>query len=164
MTRYARFTTTLGPVYVTLVDAGVSGIYFEGGRHAPAIESAWQEAPDHPWARACAAQLAGYLAGTRRTFDLPLAPRGTAFQQRVWREIANVRYGSTITYAQLAARSGAPEAIRAAGTATGRNPLSIVVPCHRIVGSNGSLTGYAGGIERKRRLLELEGALEPALA
>jgi len=164
MTRYARFTTPLGPVYVTLIDAGVSGIYFEGGRHAPAIESAWQETPDHPWVRACATQLDEYLAGTRRTFDLPLAPRGTAFQQRVWREIANVRYGSTITYAELAARSGTPEAIRAAGTATGRNPLSIVVPCHRIVGSNGSLTGYAGGIDRKRRLLELEGALEPALA
>jgi methylated-DNA-[protein]-cysteine S-methyltransferase len=82
---------------------------------------------------------------------------------RVWTEIARIPFGETITYTRLAARAGAPEAMRAAGAATGRNPLSIVVPCHRVVGSDGSLTGYAGGIERKRRLLELEGVLQPAL-
>jgi methylated-DNA-[protein]-cysteine S-methyltransferase len=93
-----------------------------------------------------------------------MAPHGTVFQLRVWDEIARIPFGATLTYAELAARAGAPGAVRAAGAATGRNPLSIVVPCHRVIGSDGTLTGYAGGIDRKRRLLELEGVLKPALA
>jgi len=161
---YARFSTPLGDAYVTLHGDALAGLYFEGARHAPAIASDWQRDDDHPVAKACARQLAEYFAGTRDAFDLPLAPRGTPFQQRVWAEIARVPFGATISYAQLAARAGAPEAMRAAGAATGRNPLTIIVPCHRIVGSDGALTGYAGGLERKRRLLELEGALQPALA
>ena len=104
-----------------------------------------------------------YFAGKRRAFDLPLAPRGTAFQQRVWEAIARVPFGETITYAELARRAGAPGCARAAGAATGRNPIGVVVPCHRIVGADGSLTGYAGGLERKTRLLELEGALQGSL-
>jgi methylated-DNA-[protein]-cysteine S-methyltransferase len=88
-----------------------------------------------------------------------MTPSGTAFQQRVWREIARIPYGKTITYAELAKRAGSPGSARAAGAATGRNPLSIIVPCHRVVGSRGSLTGYAGGLERKARLLALEGAV-----
>ncbi|HWH42928.1 MAG TPA: methylated-DNA--[protein]-cysteine S-methyltransferase [Usitatibacter sp.] len=160
---YARFSTPLGNAYVTLHGDALAGLYFEGARHAPAIASDWERDDGHPAAKACAQQLAEYFAGTRDSFDLPLAPRGTPFQQRVWAEIARVPFGATITYAQLAARAGAPEAMRAAGAATGRNPLTILVPCHRIVGSDGALTGYAGGLERKRRLLELEGALQPAL-
>ena len=101
----------------------------------------------------CARQLAEYLDGTRRCFELPLAPDGSEFQRRIWGEIARIPYGETLTYAELAARAGSPGAARAAGAATGRNPLSIVVPCHRVVGTRGSLTGYAGGVERKARLL-----------
>ena len=86
-----------------------------------------------------------------------MTPSGTAFQQRVWREIARIPYGKTITYAELAKRAGSPGSARAAGAATGRNPLSIIVPCHRVVGTSGSLTGYAGGLDRKARLLQLEG-------
>lgn len=160
---YARFSTPLGDAYVTLEGDALSGLYFEHARHAPAIEAGWQRDDDHPAAKACAKQLAEYFAGTRESFDLPLAPQGTPFQQRVWAEIARVPFGATITYAELAKRAGAPEAVRAAGAATGRNPHTILVPCHRIVGSDGALTGYAGGLDRKRFLLELEGALQPAL-
>jgi methylated-DNA-[protein]-cysteine S-methyltransferase len=104
------------------------------------------------------AQLDEYFAGTRRKFDLPLAPRGTPFQLKVWRELRKIPYGKTITYAVLAHRAGNDAACRAVGAANGRNPLPIVVPCHRVIGSDGSLTGFGGGIAAKRRLLELEGA------
>lgn len=97
-----------------------------------------------------------YFAGKRREFDVPLAPEGTCFQTAVWDAIASVEYGATITYAELARRAGRPESVRAAGTATGRNPITIIIPCHRIIGSDGSLTGYAGGLERKRELQDLE--------
>ncbi len=104
------------------------------------------------------AQLDEYFAGTRRRFDLPLAPRGTPFQLKVWRELRKIPYGKTITYAVLAHRAGNDAACRAVGAANGRNPLPIVVPCHRVIGSDGSLTGFGGGIAAKRKLLELEGA------
>ena len=114
--------------------------------------------------RECAEQLADYFAGKRTCFDLPIAPRGTPFQERVWQEIARIPFGETLSYAQLAARAGAPGSARAAGAATGRNPLAIVVPCHRVVGTNGTLTGYAGGLARKETLLDLERATEAAAA
>jgi methylated-DNA-[protein]-cysteine S-methyltransferase len=103
-------------------------------------------------------QLEQYFAGRRREFDVPVAPVGTAFQQRVWDELQRIEYGHTISYAELAARIGRPTAIRAAGAANGRNPISILIPCHRVIGSSGSLTGYSGGLEAKRLLLELERA------
>jgi len=158
MTRYARFRTPLGPVFATAVDNAITGIYFEGQRHAPAISPEWREDPGHAALAQCTCQVIGYLEGRRDSFDLPLAPAGTPFQQRVWKEIAAIPRGRTLSYSDLARRAGAPGAARAAGAATARNPLSIVVPCHRVVGSGGSLTGYAGGIPRKVRLLELEGA------
>lgn len=164
MIHYARFTTPLGGMYATLENDALTGLYFDGARHAPPILPAWKHDPDATLLRACAHQVREYLAGERRGFDLPVAPGGTAFQLRVWREIGRIAFGETMTYAQLAARAGARDAVRAAGAATGRNPLTIIVPCHRVVGTNGSLTGYAGGLERKLRLLELEGALQPARA
>lgn len=163
MIRYARFVTPLGTLFATAVGGTLTGIYFEGGRHAPAISSEWSEEPQSAPFAECARQLDEYLAGRRKSFDLPLAPEGSEFQRRVWSEIARIPYGQTLTYAELAARAGAPGSARAAGAATGRNPLSIVVPCHRVVGSDGSLTGYAGGIARKTRLLEIEGALAGSL-
>ena len=158
MTRYRRIDTELGPLFATVADDGIAAIHFVGGRHAPIIGSDWIEDASSPLLDACEAQLRDYLRGRRRDFALPLAARGTAFQQRVWREIASIGYGATISYGELARRCGAPEAIRAAAAATGRNPLSIVVPCHRVVGADGSLTGYAGGLDRKARLLALEAA------
>ncbi len=109
-------------------------------------------------------QLAAYFAGALTRFDLPLAPRGTPFQLRVWERLREIPYGETMSYAQLALQIGEPRAIRAVGAANGRNPLPIVVPCHRVIGADGSLTGYAGGLERKRLLLELEGSLVAAFA
>lgn len=113
---------------------------------------------------ACVArQLEEYFRGERREFDLELAPQGTPFQLAVWREVSRIPYGETATYGELARRLGDPRAVRAVGAANGANPLWIIIPCHRVVGADGSLTGYAGGIEVKRRLLELEGALPPSL-
>jgi len=108
--------------------------------------------------RTAVAQLEEYFAGKRRTFDLPLAPRGTDFQQRVWRALREIPYGNTISYGELARRIGKPSAPRAVGLANGANPLPIIVPCHRVIGTNGSLTGFGGGLPIKRRLLALEGA------
>jgi len=106
--------------------------------------------------RRAAAQLAEYFAGARRDFDVPLAPRGTGFQQRVWRELAKIPYGQTRSYGELARSLGRPTASRAVGAANGRNPISILVPCHRVVAGTGALTGYAGGLAAKRWLLEHE--------
>ena len=110
-----------------------------------------------PLLDAAEAQLREYFAGTRRTFDLPLAPRGTAFQQRVWAALRAIPYGETCTYGELAAAIGSPSASRAVGMANHHNPIPIVIPCHRVIGANGTLTGYAGGLEIKRKLLALEG-------
>jgi methylated-DNA-[protein]-cysteine S-methyltransferase len=163
MTRYARIATPLGTLIATAAGGALSGLYYEGGRHAPAVSRDWKEdAGSAPFAE-CARQVREYLDGTRKAFDLPLAPEGSEFQRRVWIEIARIPFGETITYAELAGRAGAAGSARAAGAATGRNPLSIIVPCHRVVGSDGSLTGYAGGLERKTKLLELEGAIAGTL-
>ena len=159
MIRYRRILTPLGTLFATAVGGALTGLYYEGGRHAPSISPQWIEDPQAKPLAECARQLADFFAGKRQCFDLPMAPQGTPFQLRVWREIAAIPYGETISYAELARRAGAEGSARAAGTATGRNPLSIVVPCHRVVGSTGSLTGYAGGLDRKTRLLEIEGAL-----
>jgi len=105
---------------------------------------------------AIARQLAEYFAGTRKAFDLPMAPRGTEFQKRVWSELVRVPYGETVSYAELAKRAGSPGAARAVGRANATNPIAIVVPCHRVIGADGSLTGYAYGVELKRGLLDLE--------
>jgi methylated-DNA-[protein]-cysteine S-methyltransferase len=155
--RYSRISSPLGTLLATAEDDRLTGLYYEGGRHAPSASREWtQDASCAPLA-ACAKQVADYLDGKRRDFDLPMAPSGTDFQRRVWREIARIPFGKTITYAELAKRAGAPGSARAAGAATGRNPISIIVPCHRVVGTSGSLTGYAGGLDRKARLLALEG-------
>lgn len=106
--------------------------------------------------REAAKQLRAYFAGELTEFDLPLAPAGTQFQQRVWAELQKIPYGSTINYGELARRVGNPKAARAAGAANGSNPISIIIPCHRVIGSNNHLTGYGGGIERKRFLLDFE--------
>jgi methylated-DNA-[protein]-cysteine S-methyltransferase len=163
MIRYARLATPLGPLLATAVGGALTGIYYEGERHAPAIGADWIEDAGAAPLTECAKQLGEYLDGVRKSFDLPLAPEGSEFQRRVWIEIARIPYGETITYTELAARAGAAGSARAAGAATGRNPLSIVVPCHRVVGSDGSLTGYAGGVPRKKRLLAIEDARTAAL-
>jgi methylated-DNA-[protein]-cysteine S-methyltransferase len=134
----------------------LQGLYLERQKYFPKQVAEWRAAPRLPLFRTAVLQLREYFAGLRKAFDLPLAPEGTAFQRGVWSAIGNVPFGETISYAELALRCGRPLAVRAAGAATGRNPLTVVVPCHRIMGSGGALTGYAGGLDRKRALLELE--------
>ncbi len=158
MIRYARFDTPLGPLFAIAEGEALVGIHFEGARHAPPRAGSWIEDPDAAPLAQCRRQIEDYFAGRRQAFDLPLAAVGTAFQQSVWKAISGVPFAGTLSYAELAARAGAKGAARAAGAATGRNPFTIVVPCHRIVGSGGELTGYAGGLERKARLLALERA------
>jgi methylated-DNA-[protein]-cysteine S-methyltransferase len=147
----------VGDLLLLADDAGLRGLFM--APHPPVAA----EPAGAPFA-AAREQLDAYFAGALTAFDLPLAPRGTPFQRRVWAELGKIPYGETVSYAQLAARLGAPRAVRAVGLANGRNPLSIVVPCHRVIGADGSLVGYGGGLERKRALLELEGALSPCSA
>ncbi len=164
MIAWHAFETPLGAMVAIAEDDALWSLDFTDAKYARGIEPGWREDPRSPALLACARQVREYFAGRRRAFDLPLAARGTAFQRRVWKEIARIPYGATITYAELAERAAAAGAARAAGAATGRNPLAIVVPCHRVLGSGGSLTGYAGGVDRKARLLALEGAIAEALA
>jgi methylated-DNA-[protein]-cysteine S-methyltransferase len=137
-------------------DGVLSGVYFEGQKYEPPVRPEWRLDPWHPALRVAQAQLIEYFAGVRTRFDIPLAAAGTPFQLQVWSAIADVAYGQTATYGEIALETGRPGSVRAAGAATGRNPLSVIVPCHRIVGADGALTGYAGGLERKRALLALE--------
>lgn len=117
-------------------------------------DSDWHESPDS--FGETIRQLDAYFAGELRTFDLPLLPPGTEFQQEVWSALCTIPYGATVTYGKIAAQIGRPRASRAVGLANGSNPISIVIPCHRVIGSNGKLTGYGGGLERKQTLLQLE--------
>ena len=163
-TWYRRIRTAFGDVLLTSNGCALTGLYFDGQKHHPGIRSDWREDPEAaPFAQA-QRELDAYARGALGHFDVPVDPQGTPFQRRVWQALLEVPCGRTMTYAQLAARVGAPAAARAVGAAVGRNPVSIIVPCHRIVGADGSLTGYAGGLDRKRALLEREHALPAALA
>lgn len=145
-----------GRMLLVAADEALTGVYFEGQKYHPAIDPRWQPDARHPVLQQASRELAEYFAGKRRRFDTPLAPAGTPFQRAVWNAIATVPYGETITYGELARRAGCPGSARAAGAATGRNPLTIFIPCHRILDSRGTLNGYAGGLDRKRALLTLE--------
>ena len=160
---YTTMPSSVGTLTLAARDRGLAAIYFEWRRHGPlpAEEAAWLPDPDDGTARsrilaAAREQLAAYFAGRLTTFDLPLAAAGTPFQQTVWAELRKIPYGTVTSYGELARRLGNPHASRAVGAANGRNPISIVVPCHRVVGANGALTGFGGGIERKSWLLDHE--------
>ena len=161
---FDRIPSPLGTPLLVATDHGLTGVHFDGQHYEPVVGADWLHTPEHPVLRAAKSQLTAYFAGRRTTFDLPLAPVGTPFQRAVWAAISTVPCGETISYGELAARAGAPKSIRAAGAATGRNPWGIVVPCHRIIGANGALTGYAGGLDRKRALLAYEMSRVPFAA
>lgn len=152
----------LGQLLVAASPLGLAGVWFEGQRHGPSAEQValWPVQPDNPFLQQAAAQLKAYWAGAAAAFDVRLdLSAGTPFQQAVWQSLQHIPRTRVWTYAQVAQHAGYPRAARAVGAAIGRNPLGIVVPCHRVVGSDGSLTGYAGGLSRKSALLALEGAL-----
>ena len=156
MRYYDTLDSPWGGMLIAASDQGISGIYFNRQKYHPKRGKEWQHAPGNAHLKRARKQLGEYFAGKRREFDLELDPAGSDFQKRVWKAISGVPYGETISYGELARRAGFSEGARAAGAATGRNPISIVVPCHRIVGSSGKLTGYAGGLDKKRALLALE--------
>lgn len=164
MATYDVIDSPAGWLFVACEDGALSHVEFLGGPGDAArfIERVERETGAPPTRGGAAVaevvgQLRQYFAGERRTFDLDLAPHGTAWQQRVWMALRDIPYGETVTYGAIAARIGRPSASRAVGAANGRNPISIVVPCHRVVGADRSLTGYGGGLDRKRWLLALEG-------
>jgi methylated-DNA-[protein]-cysteine S-methyltransferase len=164
-TTHSVHESPLGPLTLRADDGVLSGLYMLEHRHGPGPERLGERVADA--APAAREQLASYFVGELREFSVEVALRGTEFQARVWAALREIPYGETCSYGELAVAIGAPTAVRAVGLANGKNPVSIVVPCHRVVGVNGSLTGYGGGTDRKRTLLELEGAAvvrgEPAL-
>ncbi len=157
-TRHAYVESALGELLLVAQDDGLSGLYFPQHRYPPRadgighrVEEGQDGVLDH-----AAAELRGYLAGSLRTFTVPVLTAGDAFSEQVWALLREIPYGATTNYGALAARLGNPHLAQRVGQAVGHNPVSIVIPCHRVVGADGSLTGYAGGLERKRLLLALE--------
>ncbi|MDO4231302.1 MAG: methylated-DNA--[protein]-cysteine S-methyltransferase [Lautropia sp.] len=179
---FTHIHSPIGQLMIAATEDGLHAIEFPENRHPVARDGKWVDVSDHPqWQAACAAQgitsnptesgqhdaiailirtrqqLDEYFAGTRRDFDLPLAPQGTAFQRRVWQALRDIPFGHTWSYLQLAQHIGNPKGMRAVGAANGRNPIPIIIPCHRVIGANGSLVGFGGGLPTKVALLRLEG-------
>ncbi len=167
-TAHTVIDSPYGALTLVVTDGALSGLYMTDQRHRPA-DGAFgdRRAADEAPFSGVSDQLTAYFAGDLKEFDIPLALHGTAFQQRVWQQLQRIPYGETRSYGELAGALGSPQASRAVGLANGRNPVSIIVPCHRVIGANGNLTGYGGGLDRKQRLLDFErgvpGVLEGAL-
>jgi methylated-DNA-[protein]-cysteine S-methyltransferase len=164
---YAECQSTLGNLYLAATERGLAGMWFTDQRHLPDLSN-WQRCGDVaklPLIKEASEQLHAYFAGKLQNFDLPLdLSAGTAFQQAVWQALLAIPFGQTTSYGALSSGMGKPLAVRAVGTAIGRNPISIIVPCHRVVGADGSLTGYAGGLDRKLAFLTLEGSRQSTSA
>ena len=162
-TTFTRFPSPLGELVLTASDTALRGVFFPVRRNRSAPEARWAEDDGRGPAGGLLArvrqQLTEYFEGTRTSFDLPLDAAGSAFERRVWELLRTIPYGTTTSYGALARQLGDPHATRAVGAANGKNPVPIIVPCHRVVGARGELTGFGGGLDRKRWLLEHEGAL-----
>jgi len=157
-TYFTVMPSPVGPLTLLADDDALIGLHFHDDP-ASRPRPAWVE--DRPRFREAAAQLDAYFAGRRQTFDVPLPPRGTAFRKLVWKALQAIPYGETATYGQIARAIGQPQASRAIGGANHHNPLAIIIPCHRVIGADGSMTGYGGGLARKRMLLDLEAGRQP---
>jgi methylated-DNA-[protein]-cysteine S-methyltransferase len=151
---YTTIDSPIGPLFMTMEDDQLTNICMNQQKREVEVQPEWEQDQRH--FREVAKQLREYFAGKRREFDFPLRLDGTAFQCSVWNELRKIPFGETISYAELARRIQNPKAVRAVGLANGQNPIPVVVPCHRVIGSNGSLTGFGGGIEKKKLLLDLE--------
>jgi methylated-DNA-[protein]-cysteine S-methyltransferase len=151
---YTWFESPVGPLLLAGSRQGLNYVSFNCGKHAVAVDPGWTE--DGSQFHDAIRQLREYFAGERKAFSLTLSPRGTDFQRAVWSELRRIPYGETISYKQLAERIGKPKAVRAVGAANGANPIPIIIPCHRVIGNDGSLTGFGGGLPLKKKLLELE--------
>ena len=153
-TYYCRFESPVGSLLLAGSKAGLALVSFSGGKRARNVDSEWYE--DNSVFTEVVDQLKSYFAGERKAFDLPLVLEGTEFQKKVWTSLVAIPYGETISYKTLAERVGSPKAVRAVGAANGANPIPIIIPCHRVIGNDGSLTGFGGGLPLKKKLLELE--------
>ncbi len=151
---YTRVSSPVGPLLLAATERGLAVLEFARGEFPPRDGHTWIESPQHT--EMCRRQIEEYFAGERKQFDFPLDLHGTEFEQRCWLALLEIPYGETRSYADIARAIGNPKACRAVGLANGKNPIAIVVPCHRVVGANGNLTGYGGGLDIKRKLLELE--------
>jgi methylated-DNA-[protein]-cysteine S-methyltransferase len=156
MTRYLRMHSPLGRMLLVSDGQALTGAYFTGQKYDATPQPDWEQDEALPPLYEARGQLLEYFAGRRTTFDLPLMPAGTAFQVRVWKALLGIPHGETRTYGDVAQALGERMAVRAVGAAIGRNPISVIIPCHRVIGAGGALTGYAGGLDRKRSLLGLE--------
>jgi len=159
MIYFTSIGSPLGKIMLCSDGENLTGLYLATTKHAPERAPNWQQSDHLSIFIDARDQLSDYFIGERFTFNLPLQMEGTAFQKNVWLELARIPYGTTISYGELAKRIGNPKAQRAVGLANGRNPISIIVPCHRVIGADGSLTGYGGGIMQKQALLALEGKM-----
>jgi methylated-DNA-[protein]-cysteine S-methyltransferase len=155
MTYFKRMNSPIGELVLTADNRGFTGLYMR-----TRVDESWTE--DESPFREAARQLEAYFAGTLKQFDLPLAFEGTPFQLEVWKALCDIPFGTTISYRELACRVGRPTGSRAVGAANGRNPISVIAPCHRVIGADGSLTGYGGGLDRKLWLLRHEGVVVPS--
>jgi methylated-DNA-[protein]-cysteine S-methyltransferase len=159
--KYSTMDSPLGELLLLGDDGVLHGLHMQAGRHPIRVRAGWLR-DDEAFADV-RAQLEEYFAGTRDTFDVKMHMDGTAFQRTVWHELTQIPYGETISYGELAKRIGRPDRARAVGTANGQNPIAVIVPCHRVIGANGKLVGYGGGLDNKRRLLELESGVASLL-
>ena len=151
---YTRIPSPIGEITLVASETGLCGVYMEEHKKSPLTPDLWKENPSR--FTEVRKQLDEYFSGNRKTFDLPLDLQGTPFQLQAWNSLLEIPFGETLSYGEQAILINNPKAVRAIGLANGNNPISIIVPCHRVIGKNGTLTGYGGGLERKRFLLELE--------
>lgn len=158
-TYYALHQAPVGGILLVSDGIALSHLQMTAGKYVPDVGTDWVRDDALPVFDLARRELDGYFAGQLRTFSVPLAPRGTDFQKRVWTALTKIPFGETRSYGQQAAMIGQPAAVRAVGAANGKNPIAIIVPCHRVIGANGTLTGYAGGLHNKELLLKLEGIL-----
>lgn len=156
---FTHFDSPIGTLMAVATDDALTDLHVVSGKYVPKIDDTWLDSPTLPLFLQLRQELAEYFAGHRKNFTVKPAPEGTAFQQAAWKALTKIPYGQTRTYGEQAAAIGKPSAVRAIGAANGRNPIGIVVPCHRVIGANGTLTGYAGGLDKKEFLLKLEGIL-----
>jgi methylated-DNA-[protein]-cysteine S-methyltransferase len=155
---YTHFSSKFGTLLACAHDNALRGLYFVGQKYEALVQESWAEMPDDPLLLELRAQFKAYEKNGQSGFDLPVDPQGTAFQKSVWNMLLAIEPGKTWSYSEVAEKAASKAAVRAVGSAIGKNPLSVIIPCHRVIGSNGALTGYAGGLARKAALLEHEGA------
>ncbi|MGL4233903.1 MAG: methylated-DNA--[protein]-cysteine S-methyltransferase [Casimicrobium sp.] len=154
---FTHFDSPMGTMLVVATDDAITDLHIVSGKYVPKIDEQWIDSPKLPVFLQLRQELGEYFAGKRKRFEVKLAPEGTEFQRAAWKALTKIPFGQTRSYGEQAAAIGKPKAVRAIGAANGRNPIAIVVPCHRVIGANGTLTGYAGGLDKKEFLLKLEG-------